>query len=61
MIMSRVVAFAAIGPVTEKSLHAAGVERVIVSKDTHAFAVLAVLSDFFAIADQNLPAGAKRG
>ena len=61
VIMSRVVAFAAIGPVTEKSLRAAGVERVIASKDTHAAAVLTALSDFFAIADQNLPAGAKRG
>lgn len=61
VIMSRVVAFAAIGPVTEKSLHAAGVERVIASKDTHAGAVLAALSDFFTIPDQKLPVGAKRG
>ncbi len=49
VIMSRVVAFTAIGPVTEKSLRARGVERVISAKDTHAAAVLAALSDFFAL------------
>jgi uroporphyrinogen-III synthase len=61
VIMSRTVAFIAIGPVTEKSLRAAGVERIITSKDTHAPAVLAALSEFFTITEQKLPVGAKRG
>jgi uroporphyrinogen III methyltransferase / synthase len=61
MIMSRTVAFVAIGPVTEKALRTAGVERVIIAKETHASAVLGALSDFLLETEQKLHAGVKRG
>ena len=51
--------FAAIGPVTARSLRDAGVERVVSAADTAASAVIAALEAFFTGAKQPL-AGAKR-
>jgi len=52
-------AFAAIGPVTERSLREAGAQRLIVSSDTSASAVLESLANFFVNSGHSLPAGAK--
>jgi uroporphyrinogen-III synthase len=52
-------AFAAIGPVTERSLREAGVQRLIVSSDTSASAILESLANFFVNSGHSLPAGAK--
>ncbi len=61
VILSRVSAFTAIGSVTERALRAAGVERVIASKDTHVSAVVDALTDFFSATDPKISVGAKRG
>jgi uroporphyrinogen III methyltransferase/synthase len=61
VILSREIAFTAIGSVTERALRAAGVERVIASKDTHVTAVVDALTDFFSTSEQKLSVGAKRG
>jgi uroporphyrinogen III methyltransferase/synthase len=60
VILSRAAAFTAIGPVTEKALRAAGVQRIISAKDTQVMAVIDALIDFFSASNQ-LQAGAKRG
>lgn len=51
--------FAAIGPVTARSLRDAGVERIVSAADTTASAVIAALEGFFAAAKQPF-VGAKR-
>jgi len=53
------VAITAVGPVTAKALREAGVERVIVSADTTAAAVVEALEKHFAAA-KAAPAGAKQ-
>lgn len=60
MILSRRTAFAAIGPVTEKAVRLAGVDRVILAKETQVGAVTDALIEFFS-SSQPLQAGAKRG
>ncbi len=52
-------AFAAIGPVTERALREAGVQRLIVASDTSASAILESLTTFFANSGHSLPAGVK--
>ncbi len=52
--------FAAIGPVTARTLRDAGAERIVSARDTTVPAVIAVLEKHFAGAKQSL-AGAKRG
>ena len=52
-------AFAAIGPVTERKLREAGVQRLIVGHDTSVFSILETLEKFFANSGHSLPAGAK--
>ena len=59
LALSKSALFAAVGPVTEKSLRDAQVERVKVAEDTSVGAVLAVLADYFATSDLKQPAGAK--
>jgi uroporphyrinogen III methyltransferase/synthase len=59
VILSRAVAYTAIGPVTEKALRDAAVDRVISAADTNVDAVLLVLIDHFSGSLQSLPAGAK--
>lgn len=53
-------AFAAIGPVTERRLREAGVQRLIVAHDTSVSSILETLEDFFANSGHSLPAGAKQ-
>jgi uroporphyrinogen-III synthase len=52
-------AFAAIGPVTERRLREAGVQRLIVAHDTSVPSILETLENFFANSGHGLPAGAK--
>jgi uroporphyrinogen-III synthase len=52
-------AFAAIGPVTERRLREAGVQRLIVAHDTSVSSILETLESFFANFGHGLPAGAK--
>ncbi len=52
--------FAAIGPVTERRLREAGVQRLIVAHDTSLAAILDTLETFFSNPGHNLPAGVKR-
>ncbi|MFI5098163.1 MAG: uroporphyrinogen-III synthase [Candidatus Acidiferrales bacterium] len=52
-------AFAAIGPVTERVLREAGVQRLIVASDTSATAILESLATFFENSGHSLPAGVK--
>jgi uroporphyrinogen III methyltransferase/synthase len=52
-------AFAAIGPVTERRLREAGVQRLIVAHDTSVSSILESLEKFFANSGHSLPAGAK--
>jgi uroporphyrinogen-III synthase len=52
-------AFAAIGPVTERALREAGVQRLIVASDTSACAILESLATFFVNSGHSLPAGVK--
>ncbi|HXR33210.1 MAG TPA: uroporphyrinogen-III synthase [Verrucomicrobiae bacterium] len=51
--------FAAIGPVTERALREAGVQRLIVASDTSSSAILGSLENFFVNSGHSLPAGAK--
>ncbi len=51
--------YAAIGSVTERRLRDAGVQRLIVAKDTSISAILEALENFFANSGHSLPAGAK--
>jgi uroporphyrinogen III methyltransferase/synthase len=55
---SRRAVFAAIGPVTEKALRKAKVERVVMAADTTVEAVLAALKKHFTASGTKLPAGA---
>ncbi len=59
LILSRTVLFAAIGPVTERTLRAKGVERILASPDTNVDILLQSLAAHFAMAGEHLPAGAK--
>ncbi len=56
--LSRSAVFTAIGPVTERALRAAKVERVVMATDTTVDAVLATLRDYFTASGTKLPAGA---
>lgn len=60
VILSNEVAYAAIGPVTEKALRETGVRRIIGASEVHAEAVVAALEEFFLGAQTSLPAGAKQ-
>lgn len=51
--------FAAIGPVTEEALRKAGVERVLLARDTSVSAVVNTLADYFAQEGAGLSAGVK--
>jgi uroporphyrinogen-III synthase len=53
--------FVAIGPVSENALKAEGISRILLARDTTVAAAVAVLTDFFAKAGQQQPAGAKQG
>jgi uroporphyrinogen III methyltransferase / synthase len=57
--LSRHALFTAIGPVTEKALRTAKVERVVMARDVTVDAVIAALSDHLSAKGQKLPAGAK--
>ncbi len=61
VILSREIAFTAIGSVTERALRAAGVERVIVARDTHVASIVDALNNLFSTIDQKSSVGAKRG
>jgi len=56
MKLARHAAFVAIGPVTEKALRSAKVERVLMANDTTVEAALRALADYFAAT--KMPAGA---
>jgi uroporphyrinogen-III synthase len=56
---SRQAVFTAIGPVTEKALHKANAQRVLVAQDVTVEAVLSALAGYFAAQGRSLPAGAK--
>jgi len=56
---SQAAAFAAIGPVTEQALRQAGVERVLLARDTTIASVLDVVAGFFSRPGQDIPAGVK--
>jgi uroporphyrinogen-III synthase len=51
--------FTAIGPVTEKALRNAKVQRVLVASDVTVEAVIALLTEYFSAQGMKLPAGAK--
>jgi uroporphyrinogen-III synthase len=53
--------FTAIGPVTEQALHDAGVEQVLLARDTSVSAVVEALTEHFVQAGAGLSAGVKRG
>lgn len=55
------LAITAVGPVTAGALREAGVERVVVARDTTAAAVVEALEEYFASAAKAAPAGVKRG
>jgi uroporphyrinogen III methyltransferase / synthase len=57
--LSRQALFTAIGPVTEKALRTAKVERVVMARDVTVDAVIATLKEYFSTNTQKLPAGAK--
>jgi uroporphyrinogen-III synthase len=57
--LSRRAVFAAIGPVTEKTLRETKTGRVVVARDTTVNAVIAVLTEYFMARRAKLPAGAK--
>jgi uroporphyrinogen-III synthase len=59
--LSRQSIFVAIGPVSESALKAEGVGRILLAADTTVAAVVATLSEYFARAGQQQPAGAKQG
>ena len=52
-------AFAAIGPVTERALREAGVQRLVVASDASATAILESLATFFVNSGRSLPVGVK--
>ena len=53
--------FVAIGPVTESALKAEDVSRILLAADPTVSGAVAILSDYFAKAGQQQPAGAKQG
>lgn len=53
--------FVAIGPVSENALKAEGVSRSLLAGDSTVAAAVAILSEYFAKAGQQQPAGAKQG
>lgn len=55
------MAITAVGPVTAGALRQAGVERVVMARDTTAAAVVEALEEYFAGAAKAAPAGVKRG
>jgi uroporphyrinogen-III synthase len=57
--LSKQALFTAIGPVTEKALRKAKVERVVMADDVTVGAVMARLTEYFSAKGQKLPAGAK--
>jgi uroporphyrinogen III methyltransferase / synthase len=59
--LSHQAIFVAIGPVSENALKAEGVRRILVAADSTATAAVATLSEYFAKAGQQQPAGAKQG
>jgi uroporphyrinogen III methyltransferase / synthase len=54
------LAITAVGPVTANALRQAGAQRIVVSRDTTAGAVVATLEEYFARSPKQAPAGAKR-
>jgi uroporphyrinogen-III synthase len=56
---SRQALFAAIGPVTEKALRKANIERVVTAGDVTVGAVIAALTEYFMPKSAKLPEGAK--
>ena len=59
--LSRQSVFVAIGPVSENALKAEGVDRILLAADATVAAAVATLSEYFAKAGQQQPAGAKQG
>ncbi len=59
VVLSRKMAFTAIGPVTEKALRESGVDQILSAADTNVAAVLQSLAEYFANKEQHSPAGAK--
>ena len=59
--LSRQSIFVAIGPVSENALKAEGVSRILLAADTTVAAAVATVSEYFAKAGQQQPAGAKQG
>jgi uroporphyrinogen-III synthase len=61
LALSQQAVFAAIGPITEKALREAGVQRLVRARDTTVAAAIAVLSEYYSMQGQGLPAGVKPG
>ncbi|HET7106907.1 MAG TPA: uroporphyrinogen-III synthase [Candidatus Acidoferrum sp.] len=59
--LAQIMAFVAIGPVTEQELIKEGIGKIQLSADTSVAAVVATLEEYFAKAGQHQPAGAKQG
>ena len=59
--LSRQSVFVAIGPVSENALKTEGVDRILLAADTTIDAAVAALTEYFAKAGQQQPAGAKQG
>jgi len=57
--ISRQVIFSAIGPVTEKALRAARIDRVLLAEDTTVASIVSTLEKHFSAARPGLPAGAR--
>ena len=53
--------FAAIGPVTEKALRAANIERVLLAEDTTVRSIVEALENYFANFRSGLPTGVRPG
>jgi len=61
LALSQQALFAAIGPITEKALREAGVQRLVRARDTTVAAAIEALSEFYSQTGQGLPAGVKPG
>ncbi|HXJ11269.1 MAG TPA: uroporphyrinogen-III synthase [Candidatus Limnocylindrales bacterium] len=59
--LSQRMIFVAIGGVSENALRVAGVDRILVARDTTVVASIDALSEYFAKAGQDQPAGVKQG
>jgi uroporphyrinogen-III synthase len=55
--LSRQLIFAAIGPVTDRALRAAHVERILLAEDTTSASVVNTLAKYFSTIDPGRPAG----